>query len=112
MPVSRSRDTLSEGFHDESLPSRHASSGSADGAARLTNGSFLQTIISATFKSQRYDANAKWEQGSWGTFHRTRHGQSISKLESYGLVARLPPPNIVNALGVFQNRYVLLSRGL
>ena len=33
------------GFHDESLPSRH---GSADGAARLMNYSFLQTIISAT----------------------------------------------------------------
>src|SRR6516164_5454175 len=33
------------GFHDESLPSRH---GSADGAARLMNYSFLQTINSAT----------------------------------------------------------------
>ena len=36
------------GFHDESLPSRHASYGSADEAARLMNYSFLQTIISAT----------------------------------------------------------------
>jgi hypothetical protein len=35
----------------------------------------------------------------------------FSKLESYGLVARIPPPNNLNISADFQNRYVLLKKG-
>jgi hypothetical protein len=34
------------------------------------------------------------------------------KLESYGLTARIPPPNNLNIMDGFQNRYVLLKKGL
>lgn len=36
----------------------------------------------------------------------------FSKLESYGLVARIPPPNNLNITADFQNRYARLSKGL
>lgn len=37
---------------------------------------------------------------------------TFSKLESYGLVSRLAPPNNQNIMADFQNRYVLLQKGL
>jgi len=35
----------------------------------------------------------------------------FSKLESYGLVTRIAPPNNQNILADYQNRYALLSKG-
>lgn len=61
----------------------------------------------------RYDAHTKWEQGSWGTHIDPEIDSVFSKLESYGLVARLAPPNSLNIMADFQNRYyVLLKKGL
>ena len=36
----------------------------------------------------------------------------FSKLESYGLVTRLAPPNNQNIMADIQNRYALLPKGL
>jgi hypothetical protein len=60
----------------------------------------------------RYDAHTKWEQGRWGDRIDPEIDSVFSKLESYGLVARLAPPNNLNILADFQNRYVLLKKGL
>jgi hypothetical protein len=60
----------------------------------------------------RYDAFTRWEHGSWGTGINPEIDSVFSKLESYGLVTRLAPPNNLNALADFQNRYVLLTKGM
>ena len=39
-------------------------------------------------------------------------GQCLQQTESYGLVARLAPPNNLNIMADAQNRYVLLPKGL
>ena len=60
----------------------------------------------------RYDAHTKWEQGRWRDRIDPEIDSVFSKLESYGLVARLAPPNNLNLMADFQNRYVLLKKGL
>jgi hypothetical protein len=60
----------------------------------------------------RYSAYEMWEHGFWGTRLDSELDSVFSKLESYGLVARIPPPNNLNIMADFQNRYVLLQKGL
>ena len=60
----------------------------------------------------RYDAYLRWEQGRWGNRIDPEIDSVFSKLESYGLVSRLAPPNNLNLMADFQNRYVLLKKGL
>lgn len=60
----------------------------------------------------RYDAYSRWEQGFWTTRIDPEIDSVFSKLESYGLVARIPPPNNLNIMADYQNRYVLLKKGL
>jgi hypothetical protein len=60
----------------------------------------------------RYDAHMKWEQGFWGGRTEPEIDSAFSKLESYGLVARIAPPNNQTLLSDYQNRYVLLKKGL
>jgi hypothetical protein len=60
----------------------------------------------------RYDAHMIWEQGRWGGRIDPEIDSVFSKLESYGLVARLAQPNNLNIVADFQNRYVLLKKGL
>lgn len=52
-----------------------------------------------------------WERGPWGNKIDPEIDSIFSKLESYGLVARIPPPNNLNISADFQNRYVLLKKG-
>jgi hypothetical protein len=59
----------------------------------------------------RYDAYTRWEQGFWGSRIISEIDSVFSKLESYGLVSRVPPPNNLNIMADFQNRYVLLKKG-
>lgn len=59
----------------------------------------------------RYDAHMKWEQGFWGNQTISDTDSIFSKLESYGLVARISPPNNQNILADYPNRYVLLKKG-
>jgi hypothetical protein len=54
----------------------------------------------------------RWEQGFWGTRIIPEIDSVFSKLESYGLVARIPPPNNLNIMADYQNRYVLLKKGV
>jgi hypothetical protein len=60
----------------------------------------------------RYDAHHKWEEGFWRTRIDPEIDSVFSKLESYGLVVRIPPPNNLNIMADYQNRYVLLKKGL
>ena len=60
----------------------------------------------------RYNAHTFWEHGFWGNRIDPEIDSVFSKLESYGLVARIPPPNNLNIMADFQNRYVLLKKGL
>lgn len=60
----------------------------------------------------RYDAHLRWEQGRWGNRIDPEIDSVFSKLESYGLVSRLAPPSNLNVTADFQNRYVLLKKGL
>jgi hypothetical protein len=59
----------------------------------------------------RYEAHTRWELGFWGNLVFPEADSVFSKLESYGLVARIPPPNNLNIMADFQNRYVLLPKG-
>lgn len=60
---------------------------------------------------ERYDAYTRWERGHWGTRLDPELDSIFSKLESYGLVSRLAPPNNLNVMADVQNRYVLLQKG-
>ncbi len=71
------------------------------------HGSSLQTKDHIS----RYDAYESWERGFWGNRIIPEIDSVFSKLESYGLVARIPPPNNLNIMADFQNRYVLLKKG-
>jgi hypothetical protein len=59
----------------------------------------------------RFEAHQSWEQGWWRSSINPEIDSVFSKLESYGLVARIPPPNNLNISADFQNRYVLLKKG-
>jgi hypothetical protein len=59
----------------------------------------------------RYDAHVKWQQGRWADRVDSQIDSVFSKLESYGLVARIAPPNSMNIMTDYQNRYVLLKKG-
>jgi hypothetical protein len=61
---------------------------------------------------ERPSAHVMWEQGFWRTRVDPEIDSVFSKLESYGLVARIAPPNNLNIHADFQNRYVLLKKGL
>ena len=60
----------------------------------------------------RYSAYTIWPKGFWGGRVDNRLDSVFSKLESYGLVSRLAPPNNLNIHADFQNMYVLLKKGL
>ena len=60
----------------------------------------------------RHDAYTKWEHGRWGSSVNPELDSVFSKLASYGLVAPVPPPNNLNIMADFQNRYALLPKGL
>lgn len=60
----------------------------------------------------RYNAYSAWEKGFWGGRIESEIDSVFSKLESYGLVSRIPPPNNLNIMADFQNRYALLRKGM
>lgn len=79
---------------------------------------FLRELVSISGRQlevqeriPRPSAHVTWEHGKW-----SKLGPDIdsvfSKLEGYGLVARIPPPNNLNIGADFANRYVLLKKGL
>jgi hypothetical protein len=60
----------------------------------------------------RYTAHQQWEFGKWGSNIDPELDSVFSKLESFGLVSRIPPPSNLNITADIQNRYVLLKKGL
>jgi hypothetical protein len=60
----------------------------------------------------RYQAWNAWPHGSWGMTADGEIDSTFSKLESFGLVTRLAPPNNQNIMADIQNRYSLLKKGL
>ncbi len=68
--------------------------------------------VQARGRLERYDAHTRWEHGWWTTRVIPELDSVFSKLESYGLVARIAPPNNQNIMADFQNRYVLLPKGV
>jgi len=60
----------------------------------------------------RYDAHSAWSNGFWGDRVVPEVDSVFQKLESYGLVTRIAPPNNQNIIAEIQNRYVLLPKGL
>jgi len=69
-------------------------------------------IVARDGRISRYSAHEKWGQGFWGTRVHADLDSVFSKLESYGLVSRLAPPNNLNITADFQNRYALVKKGL
>ncbi len=69
-------------------------------------------IIRKQGRIDRFNAHTAWERGSWGTGVDPELDSVFSKLESYGLVTRLAPPNNQNIMADIQNRYALLPKGL
>jgi chemotaxis protein histidine kinase CheA len=70
------------------------------------------TMLETQAHIPRYAAHQAWERGPWGTRIDSEIDSVFSKLESYGLVSRIPPPNNLNIMADYQNRYVLLRKGL
>jgi hypothetical protein len=65
----------------------------------------MGSVVAATGRIDRHSAHTIWENGSWGQRIDPTLDSVFSKLESYGLVSRVAPPNNLN-------RYVLLNKGL
>jgi chemotaxis protein histidine kinase CheA len=70
------------------------------------------STVQAKGRLERYDAHTRWEQCLWGSRVDPELDSVFSKLESYGLVSRIPPPSNLNIMADFQNRYVLLRKGV
>jgi hypothetical protein len=60
----------------------------------------------------RHSAHSMWENGFWGTRPDSELDSVFGKLESYGLVSHLAPPNNLNIMADIQNRYALLMKGV
>jgi hypothetical protein len=69
-------------------------------------------IVAKDGRIDRKNAYDRWESGFWGTQPNPDLDSAFSKLESYGLVSRIAPPNNLNIFADFQNRYALLPKGL
>jgi len=61
---------------------------------------------------QRYTAWESWPKGPWGDRLDSEIESTFSKLEGFGLVNRLAPPNNLTIAADFQNRYGLLEKGM
>jgi hypothetical protein len=69
------------------------------------------TLLDGTGRVPRTQALNIWTRGPWGERTDGNIDMVFSKLESFGLVTRLAPPNNLNILADYQNRYALLKKG-
>jgi chemotaxis protein histidine kinase CheA len=69
-------------------------------------------LLNQAGRTERYSAWNSWPQGSWGERIDGELDSVFGKLESFGLVTRLAPPNNLNIMADYQNRYALLKKGL
>jgi hypothetical protein len=59
----------------------------------------------------RHAAHIRWAEGPWGERVDPELDSVFNKLESYGLVSKIAPPNNFNIIADYQNRFVLLPKG-
>jgi hypothetical protein len=59
----------------------------------------------------RHAAHMRWADGPWGERVDPELDSVFNKLESYGLVSKIAPPNNFNIMADYQNRFVLLPKG-
>ena len=69
-------------------------------------------IVERDGRIDRRNAHDKWVFGFWGDAPSPAIDSAMNKLESYGLVTRIAPPNNFNINADIQNRYALLPKGL
>ncbi len=69
-------------------------------------------MLDETARVSRYQAWSSWPNGPWGARPDGDIESVFSKLESFGLVSRLAPPNNLNITAELQSRYGLLKKGL
>jgi hypothetical protein len=69
-------------------------------------------MVRAAGRIPRFDAWSSWPRGPWGESLDGDRDSVFNKLESFGLVTRLAPPNNQNLYADLQNRYALLRKGL
>jgi hypothetical protein len=60
----------------------------------------------------RFDAHESFRNGNWGDKIIPEVDSTFLKLESFGLVSRIPPANNQNIMADIQNRFALLPKGL
>ncbi len=68
-------------------------------------------MLDSSGRVPRYQAWQSWETGSWGVTPSGELESVFSKLESFGLVSRIAPPNNLNILADIASRYSLLRKG-
>lgn len=69
-------------------------------------------LLGANGRVPRFQAWTSWPKGRWGIAPDGNADSVFSKLESFGLVSRLAPPNNLNISAEIQDRYGLLRKGL
>ena len=73
---------------------------------------FQGGMLDESGRVPRYQAWQSWETGSWGAAPVGQLESVFSKLESFGLVSRIAPPNNLNILADIASRYSLLRKGV
>jgi hypothetical protein len=68
--------------------------------------------VEGSGRISRYDAWNSFPRGPWGQRPDGEVDSIFSKLESFGLVTRVPPQNNVNITADIQNCFALLKKGL
>jgi hypothetical protein len=68
--------------------------------------------LDSTGRVPRYTAWESWLSGNWNIVPAGELESAFSKLESFGLVSRMAPPNNLNIMADIQTRYSLLRKGV
>jgi hypothetical protein len=70
-----------------------------------------QMLMGELKRIPRHAAHVRWAEGPWGERVDPEFDSVFNKLESYGLVSKIAPPNNFNLMADYQNRFVLLPKG-
>jgi len=70
------------------------------------------SIVLKTGRADRYQAWESWSEGPWGSVPSSEIDSAFLKLESFGLVSGIAPPNNQNIYADIHRRYALLKKGL
>lgn len=68
--------------------------------------------VAAGGRISRFDGWQRWTTGIWGDRLDGNIDSAFAKMESFGLVCRIAPPNNLNIMADLQSRYALLKKGL